>query len=113
MSYTPTTWQTGDIVTSEKLNKLENGVANAGGGGALIVYVDNTGTLDKTWQEIYDAFVSGAVVLILAGQEENAMANVVISAGYNEFSQEYVVGTNGGDFSCVSADDYPSNDNDF
>jgi hypothetical protein len=32
MSYTPTTWQTGDTITAEKLNKLENGVANAGGG---------------------------------------------------------------------------------
>lgn len=28
MSYTPTEWVTGDIVTAEKLNKLENAVAN-------------------------------------------------------------------------------------
>lgn len=27
MSYTPTNWQTGDTITAEKLNKLENGVA--------------------------------------------------------------------------------------
>ena len=33
MSYTPTEWANGDIVTAEKLNKLENGVA-AGGGGS-------------------------------------------------------------------------------
>ena len=25
MSYTPTAWQTGDVVTAEKLNKLEGG----------------------------------------------------------------------------------------
>ena len=31
MSYEPTVWKTGDIVTSEKLNKLENGVKDAGG----------------------------------------------------------------------------------
>lgn len=31
MAYTPTTWATGDIVTAEKLNKLERGVADAGG----------------------------------------------------------------------------------
>lgn len=30
MSYTPTNWQTGDVVTAEKLNKLENGVASGG-----------------------------------------------------------------------------------
>ena len=26
MSYTPTEWKTGDVVTAEKLNKLENGI---------------------------------------------------------------------------------------
>lgn len=31
MAYTPTTWTTGDTITATKLNKLENGVANAGG----------------------------------------------------------------------------------
>jgi len=29
MAYIPTNWQTGDVVTAEKLNKLENGVENA------------------------------------------------------------------------------------
>lgn len=57
MSYTPTQWATGDIITAEKLNKLENGVANAGGGGVLIVHVDENGVLDKTWKEIHDAGV--------------------------------------------------------
>lgn len=40
MSYIPTEWQTGDIVTAEKLNKLEEGVASGGGGGggAIILY---------------------------------------------------------------------------
>lgn len=28
MAYTPTTWTSGDIITSQKLNKIENGVAN-------------------------------------------------------------------------------------
>lgn len=53
MSYEPTTWKDGDLVTSAKLNKLEQGVAN--GGGILIVHCDyDTGVLDKTWQEIYN-----------------------------------------------------------
>jgi len=36
MSYVKNTWQTGDVVTAEKLNHLEDGVASAssGGGGA-------------------------------------------------------------------------------
>lgn len=40
MSYEPTVWKTGDIVSSEKLNKLENGVANSGGdSGAVLVWI--------------------------------------------------------------------------
>lgn len=30
MAYTPTEWATGDIITAEKLNKMENGIAVAG-----------------------------------------------------------------------------------
>lgn len=37
MSYEPTNWKTGDVVTSAKLNKLENGVAN---GGAKVLTVN-------------------------------------------------------------------------
>lgn len=29
MSYTPTNWQTGDTITAEKLNNMENGIAGA------------------------------------------------------------------------------------
>lgn len=32
MSYTPTTWTTGDTITASALNKIENGIASAGGG---------------------------------------------------------------------------------
>lgn len=39
MSYTPTAWQTGDVVTAEKLNKLEEGVADA---QCFIVHVTKT-----------------------------------------------------------------------
>ena len=28
MSYTPTTWADGDLITAEKLNNIENGIAN-------------------------------------------------------------------------------------
>lgn len=65
MAYTPTTWVTGDTVTATKLNKLEQGVANAG--SALICTYSNNGSgivLDKTVQEIYDAFESRIPVYI-------------------------------------------------
>ena len=42
MAYEKTVWNTGDIVTAEKLNNLENGVASAsgGGGGSSVLYAD-------------------------------------------------------------------------
>lgn len=61
MSYEPTTWKDGDLVTSEKLNKLEQGVASAtSGGGAtsptanLVAIMGSDQYLNKTWQEICD-----------------------------------------------------------
>lgn len=67
MSYTPTTWTTGDTITATKLNKLENGVANAG--SVLICNTSfsaqtQTFVLDKTVQEIYDALLSGTPAYI-------------------------------------------------
>ena len=57
MSYTPTTWKAGDTVTSAKLNKMEQGIANGGGTFVITASVglDSTSTLNKTWQEIYNA----------------------------------------------------------
>lgn len=56
MSYTPTEWKSGDTVTSAKLNKMEQGIANSGGSFIITASaLSNNHTLDKTWQEIYDA----------------------------------------------------------
>lgn len=51
------------------------GAAQPSGGGAFVVGADYlTNTLDKTWQEIYDAVSSGKVagVLMVADMGENA-----------------------------------------
>ena len=41
MSYTPTTWTTGDTITATAMNKIENGIANAGNVATVIVDFDN------------------------------------------------------------------------
>ena len=68
MSYTPTEWKKGDVITATKLNKIENGIA-AINVSPLIVTVtvsdDNDSTYhtcDKTWNEIKTAFESGRLV---------------------------------------------------
>ena len=62
MSYTPTSWSTGDTITAAAMNKIENGIANAGGGkydayDYIISQVDSgTPVLEKgVWSDIYDA----------------------------------------------------------
>ena len=51
MAYTPTTWNDGDLITAEKLNKLEQGVQNeqvgpAGANGAAAGFGTPTATVD-------------------------------------------------------------------
>ena len=60
MSYTPTTWTTGDTITASAMNKIEQGIANGGGGFVVNVTSENgTLTMDKTFAEIYEAMDSG------------------------------------------------------
>ena len=58
MSYTPTTWATGDTITATKLNKMEQGIAGAGGSG-LIGY--ENGELDKNYNELNAMLESGVI----------------------------------------------------
>ena len=41
-SYTPTTWVNGDIITAVKLNNIEQGIANAGGGSSDLTTAEVT-----------------------------------------------------------------------
>lgn len=64
MSYTPTSWSTGDTITAAAMNKIENGIANAGGGGTLIVGLDGS-QLDKTWNELKASMEAGVIPMII------------------------------------------------
>lgn len=43
MSYEPHTWQTGETITAAGLNKIEQGIANAGSGGTATIKISATG----------------------------------------------------------------------
>ena len=45
MAYEPTNWQAGDTITSARLNKLEQGVAD-GGSGVFVVEAEISETDD-------------------------------------------------------------------
>ncbi len=85
MSYTPTDWKTGDVITAEKLNNMENGIANAGSGtsaGNAVVF-EFTATYDLeshsysiatdvTFEEVKSTFLAGKLCIahIVAGQDD-------------------------------------------
>lgn len=108
MNYEPTQWKAGDTVTSAKLNKMEQGIAN--GGGIQIIHVDENDTLDKTWQEIHDGglgviiieTLSGALVyepIIQISNTNNFFAIVTITQGPEGFSSNI--------YEAQSSNDYP------
>ena len=83
----------------------------AGGGTPLIVnavYDESTSiaTLDKTWQEIYDAFPNVAVYSVESGYRKDAISSVFVG------SSVFVVLVGGGDdairFTTDTANGYPS-----
>lgn len=106
MSYTPTNWKTGDIVTSEKLNKLENGVADAGGSGWLVVGVTDDGTAsicNKTAGEILSA---SPFVLFYESIEGNGAVEF-LSVFTSGIGYTFVT-TGGKSYVALRADDYPT-----
>lgn len=120
MSYTPHTWQAGETVTAEKLNVLEQGVADAGGGGTLLVTVTEqadtpssgytTVTMNKTWQELRDAIVSGVTPVFCAHYVDEYVEDWNLVVILDVFYVDGAYGTRAGDqdFATDSPNGYPS-----
>lgn len=68
MSYTPTQWTIGDTITASAMNKIENGIANAGGSpwDAVIrlIHANNSGDDNSTNLTI--SIVSGTYASLMA-----------------------------------------------
>ncbi len=62
MAYTKTNWKDGDVISAEKMNKIEQGIADAGASGGsddvLVVDIDTA-----TFNEMYQAVQDGKAVL--------------------------------------------------
>lgn len=110
MAYTKNTWTDGDIVSSAKLNHMEDGIANAesvfivggvslGEGGTL------EGTLDKTWQEIHDAMQSKICIVVIT--LENTVRQELITKAAEALGS-YVVMIAETQFTTDSANGYPA-----
>ena len=87
--------------------------AGGSGGGVLVVH-DVDGTLDKTWQEIHDAMLSGGAVVSYSGKPHMGLGSIVASM-YNYKGGEYIIVqlspmeiTTPVVYSASSADGYPT-----
>ena len=72
MAYEPTIWKKGDVVTSEKLNNLEDGVAAANKFSVGVIDIgivvdgetgDSTIIIDETYEELLAAYSSGTKII--------------------------------------------------
>lgn len=78
MSYTPTTWSTGDTITASALNKIEQGIA--GSGGYDLVIASNIPVIEgqqtiSNWS-IIEGSIETCEEKLENGQPINAMAIV-------------------------------------
>jgi len=106
MSYEKQEWANGDIITADKLNHMEDGIAS--GGGLVLHATDdsaqNRTVLDRTWQEINDAFVSGMNVVVAYGTEE---AKALMETYNDGSTYKLQFGISGDGYDANSPDDYP------
>lgn len=83
--------------------------SGGGSGGGVLVVTDTNGTLDKTWQEIRDAFVTGAVRI--ADSNGNIYNMTQIYSTTNTFAVKWVTNGKSGaaiiTYTASSADGYP------
>lgn len=59
MAYEKHTWETGEVITAEKLNNIEDGVVSSGlpiVGVAMTYGQTNTAVVDKSFDELYSLF---------------------------------------------------------
>lgn len=117
MSYTKTTWQTGDTVTAELLNHMEDGIA----AGESVYVVTGTRyqsssnfTIDHSFTDIRNAVAAGKIVVLVC---DGWVYHMVYNSGQQiDFESEFRAGNNNqiqkfsvkssGPYMAVSSDEY-------
>lgn len=102
MSYTPTNWKRGDVITADKLNNMESGIAND---NVLFINLqenDGSYTADKTVQQILSANEAGKICAFKLQQLGNEVVVIVYNFGYDEaFGQTVTIEGGGGTLTIV------------
>lgn len=113
MGYIPTEWQPGDVITAEKLNKAEQGIAAASAyPGVFSVSGTIDGeviTLNHTAQEIIDAIEAGCYIQEIDDQTvgESLDISFIPLSGVTYYNK-YTFTFGGTEFVAASLSDYPA-----
>ena len=98
MSYTPTNWKDGDVITSQRLNKIENGISESTQDLFFIIKViepqnsESLPYLDKTFSEIESALENGKILLVYSKtQNTEQQGRVTFSCIYNSLRSNIVI----------------------
>ena len=75
MSYTPTVWASGDLITSTKLNKLENGLAGVISDTPVISVTGSTPVTELDSNKFYIFEECTSLTLTLATPADNTIVN--------------------------------------
>lgn len=89
MAYTPTVWETGDVITAEKLNKAEQGIAAAADQGLVVVpltYDDDASAYvtDADFSDVKAAFLSGRMCAFAIVEDEKITPHYYYISEYSE-----------------------------
>lgn len=127
MSYTPTTWRTGDVITAEKLNHAEIGVSTLSTPCEIYSFTatynesSSQYRLSATWQEIYNKAIQENCILHYYFSDGNTNYSSTECYVYqSEYSYEIFIvppinhlslyrSTYPGaiEYMCISSDEYP------
>lgn len=78
MSYEKNAWQTGDTITAEKLNNIENGIANAS--GSITATLEGASiTLSASYNDVMAMLDNGIMPFTII---ENEGAQVILVCAY-------------------------------
>lgn len=98
MAYVKTTWETGDVITAEKLNNMEGGIEALQPMIVVKTQIEENNTkagnpeftLDKTYTEIMTALQAGVTVFICLTDVDEFYRDMVVKADYYQGVYEIV-----------------------
>ena len=91
MSYTKTTWANGDIITAEKLNHMEDGIENAGGGNTFFLTQTYDEATDETYwlaNEVYDQDKTYTNLYVVDNEGRYISGLTPITSGFSNIKVE-------------------------